>query len=217
MAFTIDPFELPQVDAPHERVDAARNRQRILDAADRLFTRDGVACTSMDAIALEAGVGKGTLFRRFGDRSSLAHALLDSSEREFQERLIRGPAPLGPGAPAGERLIAFGRALLEHIAAQIDVVLAAESGKNPGRRLAAGPYGAYRTHLMMLIREANAELDAEYTAEALLAPLGADIVAYQLGSRGMTIERLAEGWEAIARRLVLTQADEQPVIDPRGR
>jgi AcrR family transcriptional regulator len=204
MATTIDPFELPQADATMERADAARNRQRILDAAERLFSRDGVSCTSMDAIALEAGVGKGTLFRRFGDRSSLAHALLDSSEREFQERLIRGPAPLGPGAPAGERLIAFGRALLEHIAAHVDVVLEAERGKVPGRRLAAGPYGAHRMHLMMLIREANPELDAEYTAEALLAPLGAEMVAYQLGTRGMTIERLAAGWEAIARRLVLT-------------
>lgn len=204
MASTIDPIELPQVDAPLERADAARNRQRILDAAERLFTRDGVACTSMDAIALEAGVGKGTLFRRFGDRSSLAHALLDSSEREFQERLIRGPAPLGPGSPAGERLIAFGRALLEHIAAHVDVALAAERGNVPGRRLAAGPYGAYRAHLMMLIREANPDLDGEYTAEALLAPLGAEIVTYQLHTRGMTIERIAEGWEAIARRLVVT-------------
>jgi AcrR family transcriptional regulator len=201
---SIDPFELPQADVPLERADAARNRQRILDAAERLFTRDGVACTSMDAIALEAGVGKGTLFRRFGDRPSLAHALLDSSEREFQERLIRGPAPLGPGAPAAERLIAFGPALLEHIGAHAEIVLAAETGKVPGRRLAAGPYGAYRAHLMMLIREANPELDAEYTAEALLAPLGADIVTYQLKTRGMTLERLAEGWEAIAHRLVLT-------------
>jgi AcrR family transcriptional regulator len=203
MAFTIDPLELPQADDPVERADAARNRKRILDAAGRLFARDGVACTSMDAIALEAGVGKGTLFRRFGDRSSLAHALLDSSEREFQEQLIRGPAPLGPGAPAGQRLIAFGRALLEHIAAHVEIVLAAESGTLPGRRLTTGPYGAYRAHLMMLIREANPELDAEYTAEALLAPLGADIVTYQLGTRGMTIERLAQGWEAIAHRLVL--------------
>jgi AcrR family transcriptional regulator len=205
MASTIEPFELPQADASLERADAARNRQRILEAADRLFTRDGVACTSMDAIALEAGVGKGTLFRRFGDRPSLAHALLDSSERDFQERLIRGPAPLGPGAPAGERLIAFGRALLEHIAGHVDIVLAAETGKIPGRRLAAGPYGAYRAHMMMLIREANPELDAEYTAEALLAPLGAEVVTHQLGARGMMIERVADGWEAIVRRLVLTR------------
>jgi AcrR family transcriptional regulator len=93
--------------APPERADAARNRRRILVAAERLFARDGVACTSLDAIAVAAGVGKGTLFRRFGDRASLALALLDSSERDFQEAFIRGRAPLGPRAPPCERLIAF--------------------------------------------------------------------------------------------------------------
>ena len=53
----------------------------------------------MEAVACEAGVGKGTLFRRFGDRASLFHALIDDRERDFQEAFIRGPAPLGPGAP----------------------------------------------------------------------------------------------------------------------
>ena len=97
------PIDLPVLGAPVERADAARNRQRIIVAAERLFARDGVACTSMDAIAAEAQVGKGTLFRRFGDRASLALALLDSSERVFQDAFIRGPAPLGPGAPPCER------------------------------------------------------------------------------------------------------------------
>src|SRR6202020_3340591 len=94
------PIELPVIGAPAERADAARNRQRILAAAEKLFTRDGVAATSMDAIALEAGVGKGTLFPRFGDRASLALALLESSARDFQESFIRGPPPRGPAAPS---------------------------------------------------------------------------------------------------------------------
>jgi AcrR family transcriptional regulator len=72
------PIALPVLGAPSERADAAPNRQLILAAAEALFARDGVACTSMDAIAAEAGVGKGTLFRRFGDhRASLAFALRD--------------------------------------------------------------------------------------------------------------------------------------------
>src|SRR3954453_24235843 len=91
---------LPTIDAePCERADAARNRRRILAAAARLFEERGVERTSMEAIASEAGVGKGTLFRRFGDRAGLVHALLDERERAFQEALIRGDAPLGPGAP----------------------------------------------------------------------------------------------------------------------
>src|SRR5207249_4161704 len=49
---------------PKERADAARNRARILDAAERLFREHGVAAVSMDQIAQAAKVGKGTLFRR---------------------------------------------------------------------------------------------------------------------------------------------------------
>src|SRR4051794_37445864 len=92
-------LELPVVDAePPERADAARNRRRILAAAARLFAERGAACTSMEAIAAEAGVGKGTLFRRFGDRSNLALAVLSERERELQDAMLAGPAPLGPGA-----------------------------------------------------------------------------------------------------------------------
>lgn len=210
MRFAIEPVELPLLDTPSERADAARNRRRILVAAERLFTRDGVAGTSMEAIAVEAGVGKGTLFRRFGDRASLALALLESSERAFQEAFIRGPAPLGPGAPADERLIAFGRTLLGHISDHGDVLLAAQTDSTPGRWFDVGPYAAYRAHVTMLVREASPELDAEYIAEALLAPLGAELVLYQLRMRGMALERLAGGWEVIARALV-----SPPHVPPR--
>lgn len=198
----MQPIELPVYGPNAERADAARNRQRILDAAQRLFDRDGVACTSMDAIATEAGVGKGTLFRRFGDRASLAFALLESCESGFQESFIRGPAPLGPGAPPCERLIAFGHGLLSHIATHAELVLAAETAGAPGRRFDAGPYGAYRTHVAMLLNEMSPELDAEYVADALLAPLSAEVVLYQLRRREMEIERLADGWETIARQLM---------------
>jgi AcrR family transcriptional regulator len=197
-----DPVELPVIGSRPERADAARNRRRILAAAERLFTRDGVSCTSMDAIACEAGVGKGTLFRRFGDRGSLALALLDSSERAFQDGFIRGSPPLGPGAPADERLIAFGRSLLEHIAAHGDLLLAAQTAGAPSRWFDVGPYAAYRAHVTLLIREAAPELDAEYTAEAILAPLNAPAVLYQVHGREMPLDRLAAGWEALVRRLL---------------
>src|SRR3954468_24805728 len=92
---------LPTIDPePCERADAARNRRRILSAAARLIEERGVEHVSMDAIAADAGVGKGTLFRRFGDRSGLVMGLLDERTREFQDALIRGEPPLGPGAPA---------------------------------------------------------------------------------------------------------------------
>jgi AcrR family transcriptional regulator len=197
--------ELPVLGAPTERADAARNRQRILAAAERLFARDGVACTSMDAIATEAGVGKGTVFRRFGDRASLALALLESSERAFQEAFIRGPAPLGPGAAACERLIAFGRRLLDRYSDDGDLMLVTQTTGTPGQRFDIGPYAAYHAHLTLLLREAAPELDAHYAADALLAALSAELILHQL-QRGMTPKRLGDGWEEIVRRILPTPA-----------
>src|ERR1700758_2493578 len=109
-------FELPviQTDAG-ARSDASRNRARILETAARLFAERGPNCVSMDLIAEAAGVGKGTVFRRFGSRAALAQAVLSESTTEFQERMIRGDPPLGPGAPARERLTVFGEELLDQL------------------------------------------------------------------------------------------------------
>src|SRR6476469_142202 len=104
---------LPTIDSdPCERADAARNRRRILAAAAQLIEEHGVEHVSMDAIAAEAGVGKGTLFRRFGDRSGLVMALIDERTREFQDALIRGAPPLGRDAPPVDGICAFGRGML---------------------------------------------------------------------------------------------------------
>src|SRR3954466_16430619 len=102
----VNPDALPLLEEPpRERADAARNRVKVLAAAEELFARHGPDCVSMEAIATAAGGGKGTLFRRFGDRAGLARALLDERERRLQDEMIRGEPPLGPGAAPRERLI----------------------------------------------------------------------------------------------------------------
>ena len=194
--------ELPVLgSAPRERSDAVRNRALILGAADRLFRERGVDCTSMDAIAQAAGVGKGTLFRRFGDRSSLVRALLEEREASFQEDFIRGAPPLGPGAPPADRLVAFGHGVLDMLACSGDLILAAETGA-PGVRFRASVYQAYRTHVQMLVRAGAPELDAGYAADALLAMLGAELVMHQLRGRGLPLEELKDGFESVARCVV---------------
>src|SRR3954466_4732914 len=123
------PQALPTVDAePCERADAARNRRRILAAAARLIEERGVEHVSMDAIAADAGVGKGTLFRRFGDRSGLVMALLDERTREVHDALIRREPALGPGAPPVDRICAFGRGMLALLEQHGEMLLAAELG-----------------------------------------------------------------------------------------
>src|ERR1700730_5212421 len=127
MSYASSPFELPQIEPEgFERADAARNRERILCAARRLFDERGASCVSMDDVAAAAGVGKGTLFRRFGSRASLAAAVLSERERDFQDAIIRGEPPLGPGAPPRERLVAFGEAMLDTLEAHSVLGPAAE-------------------------------------------------------------------------------------------
>jgi AcrR family transcriptional regulator len=167
---------------PSERVDARRNRRKILAAAERLFEQHGAENVSMDAVAEAAGVGKGTLYRRFGDRRGLAHAILDEHEREFQEAMIRGEPPLGPGASPSERLIAFGEGVLQRLSRYGDLLLAAETGA-PMARFRGPIYPTYRAHVHGLLRDLETGLDADYFADVLLSALSAELVNYWRGQR----------------------------------
>jgi AcrR family transcriptional regulator len=64
------------------RRDAERNRQRILEAARVVFAREGLE-VSLDAIAREAGVGVGTVYRRFASKEQLIEALFEESLAEL--------------------------------------------------------------------------------------------------------------------------------------
>jgi AcrR family transcriptional regulator len=186
---------------PARRADAARNHERVLCAAARLFAEQGVENVSMDAVAAAAGVGKGTLFRRFGDRANLAGAVLGDHEARLQDQIIRGPAPLGPGAPPIERLKAFGTAYLAFLDAYAMLKIAAEAG-HPAARYGRGPFQFYRTHVVMLVREALPEADAEYLADVLLAPLAADFFIYQRNVRERSVPELADAYSGLAERLL---------------
>jgi AcrR family transcriptional regulator len=182
-----------------ERADAARNRERILCAARRLFAERGAACVSMDEIADAAGVGKGTLFRRFGSRASLAAAVLSEREREFQEQIIRGEPPLGPGAAPQERLVAFGEALLDTLELHSELLLTAELG---AARFAHPAYRVQRLHVTLLLREADPECDAEVLADSLMAAFGAELFVHLRAVRGVPLERLKDAWRELVRRTV---------------
>lgn len=192
--------ELPLLDpgqTAHERADAARNRARILAAAADLVAERGIEHVSMDDVARAACVGTGTLYRRFGDRAGLALALLDDHTRAFQDALISGPPPLGPGTRAAERLHAFGDGYLDLLERHADILAAAI----PLRRGPHGPDQLYATHLAILLREAAPELDPEFTAWALLATLHP---AHHLHARkglGWPVERLRAGWHTLVGAL----------------
>src|SRR5690349_4048051 len=87
-----------------QREAAARNEERLLQTARSLLRSPEATKLDMRDIAQAAGVGVGTLYRRFGDKAGLLAAVIGDDERTLQEAILRGAPPLGPGAPADERL-----------------------------------------------------------------------------------------------------------------
>jgi AcrR family transcriptional regulator len=196
------PGALPMLEpVRHERADAARNRATILAAAEALVAAKGAANVTMDQIAQAAGVGKGTLFRHFGDRCGLMRALLDERERALQEDFIRGVAPVGPGAPPRERLIAFGERMLEHIEIQGDLLAAAENGA-PGERLRHSVYSAYRAHVVALLDQVGYQGEVGYLADVLLAALATELVLFQRRDLAITPEQLKASWAGLVVALL---------------
>ena len=187
-------MDLPRAEPRRERADAARNRARVLAAAERLFARHGRNVT-MEQLAAAGGVGKGTLYRRYPDVASVAIALLDEHERVLQDRLLHGPAPLGPGAPPAERLAAFYRAMVELLERHGHLALAAETG---ARRYGTGAYRAWRLHVGALLAEAGLG-DHPALADALLAPLAPNLIAHQRSS-GRTPDEIAADLTLLAHR-----------------
>jgi AcrR family transcriptional regulator len=159
-----------------ERADAARNRRKVLAAAEELFAARGVAAVSMDDVAAAAGVGKGTLYRRFGDKSGLAAALLDEREAQLQQDMLYGLPPLGPGGEPVDRLAAFVEAYLGFVITHLDLVAMSQTA-SPGARLRIGSHRLWVSHCQMLLTETGAP-DPDVRADVLLAALTAEQVRH---------------------------------------
>lgn len=165
---------------PKERADAARNRQAILEATRKLFAEEGAEAATMDRIAAEAGVAKGTLFHRFGNRAGLLYELIAEGATGLMEAVRFGPPPLGPGAPAEQRLLAYFEAMTRLIADDIELNVAYQALPPHPRRNEFHAFWA--THISALLHEVRPDLDAEVVGGLLLAPLGGELVPFMVRS-----------------------------------
>jgi AcrR family transcriptional regulator len=187
----------------HERRDAAANRALILETAEALFAEMGVAAVHMADIAQAAGVGKGTLYRRFANKGELCLALMDSQMSDFQNNMLaRMQQMTASGVPKLEQLANFFEALVYftdlHSPLLCEVQRAGLLQELDNAQLQMPHFWQHMTVSGLLKtavqnQELSPDLDIEYVADALLAPLKADIFRFQREVRGFSLARISAG------------------------
>ncbi len=190
---------------PHERADAARNRRAILAATERLLATHRPQDISMEQVAAAAGVGKGTVFHRFGNRTGLMTALMIERAQALEQAVTSGPPPLGAGAPDRERLLAFIAAIIEVISRNKSLLAelahaagppaGAVSHDSAGERDKHPVYSFWHRHISGLIAAQRPDADAGLIAHILLGSLHSEPLLSELTAGGPA--RLTAAMQAI--------------------
>jgi AcrR family transcriptional regulator len=187
------------------RADAVRNRLHLLAIAREMLAEQGADELTMDALAERAGLGKGTVFRRFGTRAGIFEALLDDDERAFQEQVLSGPPPLGPGAAPVDRLIAYGRARVGFLIEHREIARAALDGSQPVPAGSQTPIS--QLHIRMLLAQMSlGAADLDVLAVQLTAALDGPLLLYLSASEltetaPQTAHRIRQGWQDLVQRV----------------
>jgi AcrR family transcriptional regulator len=188
-----------------ERADAIRNRRAILAATEELLATRRPQDISMDQVAAVAGVGKGTVFHRFGNRMGLMRALMVERAKALEEAVAAGPPPLGEGAPDRDRLLAFLDAIIDVVSRNKSLMaeLAYSAAADPPAREPSAQerddhpvYRFWHGHLSALIAAQRPDADAEMIAHLMLGALHSEPILAQLTTDGP--ERLTAAMRALA-------------------
>ena len=189
---------------PAERADAARNRLHLLTTARQMLAEQGLDRLTMDGLAERAGLGKGTVFRRFGTRAGIFQALLDDDEKTFQQQVLSGPPPLGPGADPLERLIAYGRARAGFMVSHLAIARAALDCSQPAPIGRQAPMS--QIHIRVLLAQLPlGPVDLDMLATQLAAALDGPVLLYlssgELADAAGAEHRIAQAWQNLIERV----------------
>lgn len=170
------------------RADGERNRERILEMAKEVFTRDGAAA-SLDDIARRAGVGNATLYRHFPTRDDLIEAVY----RNEVEKLAAAEKRFAASMPPVDALRAWMLLFIDHVAGKILIIPAMNTVAGGSLRLIEGSRSLIHGAFLALVRRAVASGDLRPDTEPddFIRPLV-----------GIFHTAALPGWEASARRVV---------------
>jgi AcrR family transcriptional regulator len=174
-----------------ERKDAAEHRRLILQKAFSLFAEHGVDRVSMYQIAKSAGIGQGTLYRRYAHKGELCLDLMKESSLRIQEKIDLYLSE-HKELPIRERIETVISTLLDFMDEQFNWLGAIQAPTCEERRAIIYHSTLYRSlHAILgdLLEEANklgsgASLDPIFTADAIMASMAPNLYAFMRHDRG---------------------------------
>jgi AcrR family transcriptional regulator len=180
-----------------ERKDAAVNRRLILATAQGLFDSHGVDSVSMHQIAKAAGIGQGTLYRRYSSKSELCIDLLMESFQRLQENTEAALEAM-KHSPVRDRLEKLLGDWIVYLAGNIRWINTIKASCRPEdmpQFYKAPPCVYFNDLLVRLIDEAvergeTRTEDTAFSAFYILSSITPDAILFLMEERGYTVERL---------------------------
>lgn len=212
------PAGLPEPPLLHERSerrDASEHRRRILEVAQRLFAEHGIDVVSMHQIAKTAGVGQGTLYRRYTNKTELCMDLLSERHERFVQEIatLFATHTTSPALEKLDGILTYLIALLEEQSALLGPAAAMPDMHGPLCKDAASKFHHFSFQdtplyhwLYSLVagllteavqRKELVPLDIPYTTDAILATFHPMFYRFQRLERGFSAERILQGLRRI--------------------
>ncbi len=175
--------------------------QRILEAAEALFAENGLEAVSMYSIAKRAGIGQGSLYRRFTDKGEICSALLSTSSERFLSRLEQelqatagSSAPLEDLQSSIEQVVDF----IDQHAELLQMIKSEFTGKKQLTQFEHPIFRRLNAVMTQRIRRAADDglliaVDPQFAATALIAVLSPDLYLYQQKLHSSTKEEISKG------------------------
>jgi AcrR family transcriptional regulator len=184
-------------DQQPSRADALKNRELLLQTAQRLFAECGVDNVTMAKVAEVAGVGKGTLYRHFPNgKVDLAQVLIDEDQRDLQNRTL---ARLREQGDPRHDLEWFLGEVIAFVVRNQALVFAEAT---LGILLDHPAHSWWRLTIRGLLMRINPRIDVEYTADVLFVMVDPRTVYFQISTRDYHVERITSSLLALLPRLL---------------
>lgn len=177
------------------RSDAVKNRERLLQTAQRLFAENGVDAVTMSEIAETAGVGKGTLYRHFANKIEIGQELLDHNQRDLQNRTLARLRERGD--PLADLQWFLGE-VVAFVLRNREIMFA---GIVTGAMLRHPAHRWWWQTIRGLLTRTGTPLNADYAADMLFVMLEPRTILFQIETHGYTPEQIAAHLSAAAEHL----------------